>query len=130
MIGRRSDDSEARRTQLLRGVLDTCLLALIAEQPRYGYEIVEALSERGLTLVSEGSIYPLLSRLQRAGLVSAYHLPSPSGPPRKYYELTPEGQAELASGRHSWTEFADAVGRVLHGGRSCTCKAVNQGNRT
>lgn len=113
MIAAGGTDPDLRRTQLLRGVLDTCLLALIAERPRYGYEFVEALAARGLRLVSEGSIYPLLSRLQRAGMVTTYHEPSASGPPRKYYRLSPQGMAELAAGQQMWKEFADAVGRVL-----------------
>jgi PadR family transcriptional regulator PadR len=109
------DTGDPRRTQLLRGVLDTCLLALIAERPRYGYELIEALTDRGLALVSEGSIYPLLARLERSGLVTAYRAPSASGPPRKYYRLTDQGVAELAAGRRSWDEFAAAVSRVFTG---------------
>lgn len=103
----------SRHTQLLRGVLDVCLLALIAHRPRYGYELVEALAERGLTLVSEGTIYPLLTRLQRAGLVTSYREPSAAGPPRKYYRLTPAGAAELSAGQRVWGDFASAVTRVL-----------------
>ncbi|WP_251066707.1 PadR family transcriptional regulator [Streptomyces sp. ISL-36] len=105
---------DQRRSQLLRGVLDLCLLALIAERPRYGYEFVEALRESGLELVSEGSIYPLLARMERAGLVESYRAPSSSGgAPRKYYRLTGAGQAELSRGRAVWREFATQAGRIL-----------------
>ncbi|GHC34761.1 PadR family transcriptional regulator [Streptomyces cinnamoneus] len=108
---------DQRRSQLLRGVLDLCLLALIEERPRYGYELVEALAASGLELVSEGSIYPLLARMERAALIDAYRAPSAAGgAPRKYYRLTGAGQAELAAGRHAWQGFAPAVSRTLEAG--------------
>ncbi|MEV4947793.1 PadR family transcriptional regulator [Streptomyces sp. NPDC053755] len=107
---------DQRRSQLLRGVFDLCLLSLIAERPRYGYEFVEALAESGLEPVSEGSIYPLLARMERAGLVESYRAPSASGgAPRKYYRLTGPGRAELDSGRAVWRDFAAQAGRVLAG---------------
>ncbi|MET9437158.1 PadR family transcriptional regulator [Streptomyces sp. NPDC006551] len=105
---------DQRRSQLLRGVLDLCLLALIAERPRYGFEFVEALTDSGLELVSEGSIYPLLSRMERAGLVESFRAPSSSGgAPRKYYRLTGAGRTELDRGRTVWRTFAAQAGRVL-----------------
>jgi PadR family transcriptional regulator PadR len=106
-------DSNGRRTQLLRGILDVCLLAVIAERSRYGYELVEALAAAGLPLVSEGSIYPLLARLERLGLVDSYRQPSAAGPPRKYYRLTAAGEQRLAAGRRTWHDFAGAVSQVL-----------------
>ncbi|QIB43608.1 PadR family transcriptional regulator [Streptomyces aureoverticillatus] len=107
---------DQRRSQLLRGVLDLCLLALIGERPRYGYEFVEALTESGLDLVSEGSIYPLLARMERAGLVDSYRAPSAAGgAPRKYYRLTDAGAAELAAGRATWSTFTTAVSKTLRG---------------
>lgn len=109
---------DQRRSQLLRGVLDLCLLALIGERPRYGYEFVEALTESGLDLVSEGSIYPLLARMERAGLVDSYRAPSAAGgAPRKYYRLTEAGTAELTDGRATWSTFTVAVSRTLGGTR-------------
>ncbi|WP_455354855.1 PadR family transcriptional regulator [Streptomyces sp. SYSU K217416] len=106
--------ADQRRSQLLRGVLDLCLLAKIAERPRYGYEFVEALAADGLELVSEGSIYPLLARMERAGLVDTFRAPSASGgAPRKYYRLTDAGRAELTGGRVAWRHFTAAVGRTL-----------------
>ncbi|MFB9555644.1 PadR family transcriptional regulator [Streptomyces roseoviridis] len=105
---------DQRRSQLLRGVLDLCLLSLIAERPRYGFEFVAALADNGLDLVSEGSIYPLLTRLEREGLISSYRAPSASGgAPRKYYRLTEAGSVELASGRTVWHAFSGRVGRIL-----------------
>jgi PadR family transcriptional regulator PadR len=103
---------DQRRSQLLRGVLDLCLLSLIAEQPRYGFEFADALNLSGLGLVSEGSIYPLLARMERTGLITSYRAPSPSGgAPRKYYRLTEAGHTELSGGRADWLAF---VGQVTH----------------
>ncbi|WP_060180507.1 PadR family transcriptional regulator [Streptomyces sp. IMTB 1903] len=105
---------DQRRTQLLRGVLDLCLLSLIEERPRYGFELAEALAAGGLEPVSDGSIYPLLARMERAGLVSSYRAPSPTGgAPRKYYRLTDAGCAELGRGRADWLAFAGSAGRIL-----------------
>ncbi len=94
-----------------------CLLALISEEPSYGYEMVGKLQDRGLTLVSEGSIYPLLSRLQRNRLVEAYFEESKGGPPRKYYRIQEEGRAELARWREEWKALSEGVNAVLNGGR-------------
>lgn len=69
-----------------------------------------------MELVSDGSIYPLLARMERAGLISSYRAPSPSGgAPRKYYRLTEAGRAELNGGRADWQAFAGQVGRILTG---------------
>ncbi|HJS71571.1 MAG TPA: PadR family transcriptional regulator, partial [Acidimicrobiia bacterium] len=75
---------QSHSTQLLHGVLDMCLLSLIDEEATYGYEMVTKLRDRGLDLASEGSIYPLLSRLQKQGLIEGYLVQSTSGPARKY----------------------------------------------
>lgn len=106
---------ERRGPQLLKGVLDVCLLALVAERPRYGDELVGQLAARGLDLVAEGSIYPLLGRLQRDGHVEGYLVPSAAGPARKYYRITPAGEVHLAAGVAEWRTFATAVGRVVGG---------------
>ena len=105
-------EPEGRFSQLLRGALDLCLLGLISREPVYGYEMVRRLEEHGLTLVSEGSIYPALSRLQRHGLVEGFHVPSGDGPARKYYRLTPSGADALARWRDEWHGFAAAVDSV------------------
>ncbi len=106
---------ENRSTQLLKGTLDMCLLALLARQPCYGYEIVQQLAQRGLDLVSEGSIYPLLSRLQQHGLIESYLVPSTEGPRRKYYDLLPEGAKQLEQWQTEWEMFAQAVEHILKG---------------
>lgn len=102
-----------RRTELLRGVLDLCLLAVIEEGPAYGYEMTKRLRARGLAIVGEGSIYPLLGRLEREGLVESYRAASNGGPPRKYYRPSAEGRRALAAGVSEWRAARDAVDAVL-----------------
>lgn len=104
---------ESRRTELLRGVLDLCLLAVMDEGPAYGYEMTKRLRARGLSIVAEGSIYPLLGRMEREGLVETYRAPSNGGPPRKYYRPSREGQRALSAGMAEWRAARDAVDAVL-----------------
>ena len=104
-------------SQLLKGVLDMCLLALIAEEPSYGYEMVDKLESRGLELVSEGSIYPTLSRLQKAGLIQGYFVETGgSGPPRKYYRIAASGTDQLTRWAEEWERLSMGVRAVLNGG--------------
>jgi PadR family transcriptional regulator PadR len=104
---------ESRRAQLLRGVLDLCVLAVMAEGPAYGYEMTKRLRDRGLSIVGEGSIYPLLGRLEREGLVETYRGASNGGPPRKYYRPSRAGRRALAAGVSEWRAARDALDAVL-----------------
>jgi PadR family transcriptional regulator, regulatory protein PadR len=104
---------EVRRSQLLRGALDLCLLAVMEEGPAYGYEMTKRLRDRGLSIVGEGSIYPLLARLEREGLVETYRAASNGGPPRKYYRPSREGRRALAAGVAEWRSARDALDSVL-----------------
>jgi PadR family transcriptional regulator PadR len=104
---------QGHTTQLLHGVLDMCLLSLIDEEATYGYEMVAKLRERGLDLASEGSIYPLLSRLQKQGLIEGYLMQSSAGPARKYYRMTTEGRTTLGQWQQEWDQFRTAVDSVL-----------------
>jgi PadR family transcriptional regulator PadR len=104
------------RSQLLKGVLDMCLLAIIGEEPSYGYEMASKLSDRGLDLVSEGSIYPTLSRMQRSGLIEGYFVEADgSGPPRKYYRMASEGRRTLEIWQKEWSALSAGVNRVVEG---------------
>jgi len=105
--------SESRRSQMLRGVLDLCLLAVVIDEPAYGYEMTKRLRDRGLAIVGEGSIYPLLGRLERDGLVETYRAASNGGPPRKYYRPSGAGRVALAMGVSEWRAARDAVDAVL-----------------
>jgi PadR family transcriptional regulator PadR len=105
-----------RRSQLLKGVLDMCLLAIINEEPSYGYEMADKLSRRGLTLKSEGSIYPTLSRMQRSGLIEGYFVEADgSGPPRKYYRIAREGMDSLEEWKEEWFTLSIGVSQVMKG---------------
>ncbi len=108
---------ENRSSQQLKGVLDMCLLKVIAEEPCYGYEIIKKLQQQGLDLVKEGSIYPLLGRLEKADYIESYLVPSKEGPKRKYYRLKPAGEAQLAEWAEEWTSFAGAINKLLKGGK-------------
>lgn len=99
-------------TQLRRGVLEHCVLALLQDEERYGYDLVTELSEAGL-LASEGTIYPLLSRLRKEELVRTSWQESPSGPPRRYYSLTAQGRDALRDFTRSWTDFRASVDQIL-----------------
>jgi PadR family transcriptional regulator PadR len=105
--------ADGRRSQLLRGVLDLCLLAVMEEGPAYGYEMTKRLRARGLSIVGEGSIYPLLGRLEREGLVETHRAASDGGPPRKYYRPSREGRLALAAGVSEWRAARDALDGVL-----------------
>lgn len=104
-----------RQTQLLRGALDMCLLALLAGEPAHGYELVRRMEETGIGAVSYGTIYPLLTRMRRLGLVVDKHQLSPTGPPRKVYALTDAGRLRLGAWQQQWTRFTGIVDAILSG---------------
>jgi PadR family transcriptional regulator PadR len=101
-------------SQLRKGVLEYCVLALMRNGPRYGVELLDALRETGALATSQGTVYPLLSRLRRDDLVATTWRESASGPPRRYYELTETGHAALAEFAALWPDFRDAVDHLLH----------------
>lgn len=105
-------------TQMRKGAVEYCVLALLAGRPHYGYELVQALSSVEGMLVTEGTVYPILSRLKRDGLVDNEWRESPNGPPRKYYRLTPAGEAALADFRTQWDIFSRAVNSLLEKGKT------------
>ena len=110
------DGQERLLTQMRRGTLEYCVLALLREEERYGFDLVRALAAVDGMVTSEGTIYPLLGRLRRDGLVSTTWEESPSGPPRRYYRLTPKGHKALGEFVEEWQRFRDAVDRFVEGG--------------
>ncbi|MBE1557047.1 PadR family transcriptional regulator [Sporosarcina limicola] len=104
------------RSELLKGILDGCVLAIIEKETVYGYELSKKLQLVGLHDVSEGTIYPVLLRLQKNKLIEGEMRPSESGPNRKYYTLTDEGKASLTMIRKEWHQLAVPVGVLLVGG--------------
>lgn len=100
-------------SQLRKGVLEYCVLGLLRSGARYGVELLEVLGTVNVMATSQGTIYPLLARLRRDGLVDTTWQESPSGPPRRYYMLTPQGEAALAEFTEIWPHFRDAVDRFI-----------------
>lgn len=113
---------EDATTQLRRGVVEYCVLGLLAAEPMYGWQLSSALTERAL-IASIGTLYPLLGRLRDRGLIVAFEQPSspdapggtpPSGgPTRKYYRLTPLGVQHLDRFRSQWGPFTDSVTEII-----------------
>jgi PadR family transcriptional regulator PadR len=100
---------DALLSQMRRGTLQYCVLSLLDTEERYGFDLVRALAEQDGMVTSEGTIYPLLSRLRRDGLVESTWRESPTGPPRRYYRATKAGRAALGQFRREWDRFRDAV---------------------
>ena len=114
---RRMEGGAARPlAQLRRGVLEYCVLSLLSEQQLYGFDLVRRLSEVDGMIISEGTIYPLLSRLRRQGWVTTRWVESDAGPPRRYYGLTRDGQRALQDFAGEWQRFRDAVDHLMPGG--------------
>jgi PadR family transcriptional regulator, regulatory protein PadR len=101
--------------QLRRGVLEYCVLSLLVDESLYGFDLVRRLSDVDGMVTSEGTIYPLLSRLRRDGWVSTTWAESESGPPRRYYAITPSGRNALDTFTAEWRRFRDAVDQLLPG---------------
>ena len=100
---------DALLSQMRRGTLQYCVLALLAKEERYGFDLVRGLAEVDGMVTSEGTIYPLLSRLRRDGLVESSWQESTAGPPRRYYRLTDAGRTALEGFRLEWRRFRDAM---------------------
>ncbi|WP_456697069.1 PadR family transcriptional regulator [Aeromicrobium sp. P5_D10] len=101
---------------LRRGVVENCILASLRTGERYGFDIARELE--GTLLASAGTLYPLLSRLRKGGLVASSWQESVEGPPRRYYRLTPDGEAALQAFESAWGPFRDAVDAALLEGPS------------
>lgn len=112
-------DSRSIERELKRGSLELIVLHLLSSGEAYGYEIVTKLSERtqGDLEITDGTLYPVLYRLERGGFVTVRWETPQRGVPRKYYRLTPEGTAELSRLSREWTSFANAMTRLIHGNR-------------
>lgn len=102
-------------TQVRKGLVELCILNVIAKGELYGYDIVRALTESGSIVASEGTVYPLLSRLRREGLIEATLRESDKGPARKYYRLSARGKQVLKKMNMQWTDVAHAVAESQRG---------------
>lgn len=103
------------RSQLLKGILDGCVLAVIEKEPVYGYILSKKLQQTGLREISEGTLYPVLLRLQKNGWIHGEMRPSDAGPSRKYYELTEKGRSALDEITAEWQQIAAPVNLLLKG---------------
>lgn len=105
-------------SQVRRGVLELCILSLIEQSPRYGYEIVTELAKAPPLAAGEGTIYPLLRRLKKDGWLETFWQESAAGPPRQYYRLTTAGLQGLQAMRSEWTTLVSSVNHYLYGGNT------------
>jgi PadR family transcriptional regulator PadR len=111
----RGGERKGIERELRRGTLELIVLHLLRSGEAYGYDIVSKLTAEtdGVLSVTDGTLYPVLYRLERAGFVQVRWDTPERGVPRKYYKLTPAGTAELAQLEHEWTTFADAMAKLL-----------------
>ena len=100
-------------TQLLKGVLDLAVLAVLAEEDGYGYDVVRRLRQRGLDQVGDASVYWTLRRLFQSGKLASYVVPSEEGPHRKYYGLNDAGRDQLETATKTWVGFTQTMDDLL-----------------
>jgi PadR family transcriptional regulator PadR len=102
-------------SQLLKGVLDLAVLAVLADHDSYGYDVLRRLRESGLDGVGDASVYGTLRRLYQAGALKSYVIPSEEGPHRKYYGLNERGRSALDQSTQTWGSFTRALDHLLNG---------------
>jgi PadR family transcriptional regulator PadR len=101
------------KTLYSRGVLELCVLTLLARGDCYGYDVSERIPKT--IELAEGAVYPILRRMKLDGFVTTYLSEDSGGPPRKYYRLTDEGRREYESARNDWIEFSESITKMLEG---------------
>jgi PadR family transcriptional regulator PadR len=110
--------SDSRRAQLIKGVLDLALLCILRERPHYGLEILQRMNEEAELDVADGTIYPLLHRMEASGFVAAqWRIEGEQARPRKYYALTPKGVAELKSMKDDWRGLRERIDALIEKGK-------------
>lgn len=100
-------------TQLLKGILEGCVLSIISRGETYGYEILSVLNENGFDNLIEGTLYPVLTRLQKKNLIACRVGKSPLGPSRKYFSITPEGEKWLDEFIENYSRVTEVAGKIL-----------------
>lgn len=116
MTADRENSVETRKAQLLRGLMEIALLRLLQSGPEYGVEILERLRRDAGLNVAEGTIYPLLHRLEKAGAIaSEWRIDPGGGRPRRYYAITPKGLDEFAALAGEWRRISSALNAFLEG---------------
>ena len=104
-------------TEMLKGILEGIVLAILSGRPAYGYEITAWLRDQGFTEIAEGTVYALLIRIEQRGLVDVEKVPSEKGPPRKVYSLNAQGQEYLEEFWRTWSFLAERLAQLHEGGR-------------
>ena len=100
-------------TQLMKGILEGCILAVIEKGETYGYEILSELEEKGFENLGEGTLYPIITRLDKNGYISCRKAKSPLGPIRKYYTITENGKEHLESFKESYQRIMTTAEKIL-----------------
>jgi PadR family transcriptional regulator PadR len=103
-------------TEMLKGTLEGLVLAIVARQPAYGYEITARLREQGFSDIAEGTVYALLVRIEQRGFVDVEKVPSEMGPPRKVYSLNSEGHKYLGEFWLSWSFISERIEQLRYEG--------------
>lgn len=106
-------DIENTKAQMRKGILEFCILLIISTGKVYASDVLQKLKEANLIVV-EGTIYPLLNRLKREGLVEYTWEESPHGPPRKYYSLTPDGKLALKQLQDAWSTLSSSITSLIN----------------
>jgi PadR family transcriptional regulator PadR len=104
-------------TEMLKGILEGIVLAVLSSRPAYGYEITAWLRERGFSDIAEGTVYALLIRVEQRGLVDVQRVPSEKGPPRKVYSLNAAGQEYLDGFWRTWSFLTEQLDQLREGDR-------------
>jgi len=104
-------------TEMLKGILDGIVLAILAMRPAYGYEITARLRAQGFSDIAEGTVYALLVRIEQRGLVDVEKVPSEKGPPRKVYSLNAQGRDYLEEFWRTWSFLAEQLEQLHEGGK-------------
>jgi PadR family transcriptional regulator PadR len=105
------DGRDRRVTQLRKGILELAVMGVLAHERHYGYSLVRALAENGSVSLKEGTVYPILARLERDGVLRSEWVESEQGPPRKYYEITPVGRELFAELSNEFDRLVSLVRR-------------------
>lgn len=103
-------------TEMLKGVLEGIVLAVLAGRATYGYEVTAWLRDQGFSDIAEGTVYALLIRIEERGLVDVEKVPSEKGPPRKVYSLNASGRQYLEEFRRNWSFLAERLAKLQEGG--------------
>ena len=104
-------------TEMLKGILEGIVLAMLADRPAYGYEITAGLRDQGFSDIAEGTVYALLIRIEQRGFVDVEKVPSEKGPPRRVYSLNAKGREYLEEFWKTWSFLAERLEQLHAGGK-------------